>query len=94
MAVTASLAIAATLAEGPRPLPLAVLTGLGGQGMFFWFRVLWGLAVPLSLAVMALHCARQRSNQSATGILYVLVVGTFIGEITGYYLTITTGVPL
>jgi hypothetical protein len=45
------------------------------------------------LAAMALHCARQRSNQSATGILYVVVVGTFIGEITGYYLLVTTGMP-
>ena len=49
--------------------------------------------MPLVLAAMALHCARQRSNQSATGILYVVVVGTFIGEITGYYLLVTTGLP-
>ena len=53
----------------------------------------WGLVIPLALAVMSLHCARQRSNQSATGILYVLVVGTFIGEITAYYLAVTTGIP-
>lgn len=76
------------------PQPLQLLTGFGGQGMFFWFRLLWGLLVPSTLSLMALHCARQRSNQSATGILYVLVVGTFIGEVTGYYLTVTTGVPV
>jgi hypothetical protein len=62
--------------------------------VFFWFRILWGLAIPLALAVMSLHCARHRSNQSATGILYVLVVGTLIGEITAFYLTVTTGVPV
>jgi hypothetical protein len=93
---TLGAAVAAASSVGPAvvPHPLRVLTGFEGQGMFFWFRLLWGLAVPLSLAVMALHCARQRSNQSATGILYVLVVGTLIGEVTGYYLTLTTGVPV
>jgi hypothetical protein len=93
-AVGASLAVAFGVNELVEPHPLRVLTGLGGQGIFFWFRLLWGLAIPLALAVMALHCARQRSNQSATGILYVLVVGAFIGEITGSYLSVTTGVPV
>ena len=93
-AVAASLAVAARVNELVEPHPLRVLTGLGGQGIFFWFRLLWGLAIPLALAVMALQCARQRSNQSATGILYVLVVGAFIGEITGSYLSVTTGVPV
>jgi hypothetical protein len=92
--VGASLAVAASVDELIEPHPLRVLVSFGGQGIFFWFRALWGLAIPLVLALMALHCARQRSNQSATGILYVLVVGTFIGEITGYYLSVTTGVPV
>jgi hypothetical protein len=92
--VGASLAVAASVPELIEPHPLRVLVSFGGQGIFFWFRVLWGLAIPLILSLMALHCARQRSNQSATGILYVLVVGTFIGEITGYYLAVTTGVPV
>jgi hypothetical protein len=72
----------------------SLLTGFTGQGMFFWFRVLWGLAIPLTLGILSLHCARQRSNQSATGILYVVVVGAFIGELTAYYLIVTTGVPV
>lgn len=94
LAVGATLAVAAGVNDLVEPHPLRVLTGLGGQGIFFWFRVLWGLGIPLALALMALHCARQRSNQSATGILYVLVVGAFIGEITGAYLAVTTGVPV
>jgi len=93
-AVAASLIVASGVGELVEPHPLRVLAGFEGQGVFFWFRLLWGLAIPLALAVMALHCARQRSNQSATGILYVLVVGAFIGEITGYYLSVTTGVPV
>jgi hypothetical protein len=94
LTVGATLALAAAVNELVEPHPLRVLTSFAGQGVFFWFRLLWGLTIPLVLAVMALHCARQRSNQSATGILYVLVVGAFIGEITGYYLSLTTGVPV
>jgi hypothetical protein len=94
LAVGASLVAASGVGELVEPHPLRVLAGFEGQGIFFWFRLLWGLAVPLALAAMALHCARQRSNQSATGILYVLVVGAFIGEITGFYLSVTPGVPV
>jgi len=76
------------------PHPWEMLVDLGGQGMFFWFRVLWGLVIPLLLALMSLHCARNHSNQSATGILYVLLMGSIIGEITALYLSVTTGVPV
>jgi hypothetical protein len=62
--------------------------------MFLWIRVLWGLVGSLLLTAMALHCAIRQSNQSATGILYVMLVGAFIGEITAYYLMLTTGVPV
>jgi hypothetical protein len=94
LSVAVSVWVAAGVDELVEPHPLRVLAGFSGQGVFFWFRVLWGLAIPLALAMMSLHCARQRSNQSATGILYVLVVGAFIGEITAYYLSVTTGVPV
>ena len=94
VSVAASLAVAAGVDALVEPHPLRVLASFGGQGIFFWFRLLWGLAIVLPLTLMALHCARQRSNQSATGILYVVVVGAFIGEITAYYLSVTTGVPI
>ncbi len=94
--VTVAASVGAALGVEPlaEPHPWRLLAAFDGQGMFFWFRVLWGLVIPLALAVMSLHCARQRSNQSATGILYVLVVGSLIGEITAFYLTVTTGVPV
>ncbi len=92
-ALGGTLAAAVSVDQLVEPNPWRVLTSVEGQGMFFWFRLAWGLVIPLALAVMSLHCARQRSNQSATGILYVLVVGTFIGEITAYYLAVTTGIP-
>jgi len=94
LAVGASLAVAATVDPAIAPQPLEMVIGFGGQGMFFWFRILWGLAMPLLLGWMSLDCARRQANQSATGILYVLLVGSFIGDITGLYLTLSTGVPL
>ncbi len=93
-AVGWGLASAAGVDPMTSPHPMRLLTGFAAEGMFFWFRVFWGLVIPLLLALMSLHCARNQSNQSATGILYVLVVGTFIGEITALYLTLSVGVPV
>jgi hypothetical protein len=92
--VAAALLLTARVGAALDPHPWRLLTGFGGEGPFFWFRLLWGLVLPLALALMSLHCARRRANQSATGILYVLVVGVFIGEITAYYLMLATGVPV
>jgi hypothetical protein len=49
-----------------------------------WLPVRWGLGfvAPLVLAWMAREAAKIRSTQSATGILYVVVVFCFLGELT------------
>ena len=94
IAFGASLWSAAAVPLLTEPQPWRMLTSFEGEAMFFWIRLLWGLVGPLLLGSMALHCARRQSNQSATGILYVLVVGAFLGEITAYYLTLSTGVPV
>lgn len=48
-----------------------------------WLPVRWGIGfiVPLVLAWMAWQSARIRSTQSATGILYVVVIFVFLGEL-------------
>jgi hypothetical protein len=53
-----------------------------------WLPVRWvvGLAWPLVLCWMAWQTARIRSTQSATGILYVVVIFCFLGELTGQLL--------
>jgi hypothetical protein len=50
--------------------------------------VRWGIGflVPLILAGMAWQTTRIRSTQSSTGILYVVVVFVFLGELTGLVL--------
>jgi hypothetical protein len=55
-----------------------------GNDLLLWlpFRWLVGFALPLGLGWMAWQCARIRSTQSATGILYVVVIFCFLGELT------------
>lgn len=50
--------------------------------------VRWGIGfvVPLVLGIMAWQTAKIRSTQSATGILYVIVILTFLGELVGQVL--------
>ena len=59
-----------------------------GNDVLLWLPVRWGvgLLAPLVLGGMAWQTARLRSTQSATGILYVVVIVCFLGELTGQVL--------
>jgi len=59
-----------------------------GNDTLLWLPVRWlvGFAGPLVLGWMAWQSARIRSTQSATGILYVVVVLCFLGELTSLLL--------
>jgi hypothetical protein len=61
-----------------------------------WLPIRWGLGFggPLILGWMARSAALIRSTQSATGILYVVVVLTILGELTSQLLTTETGFSL
>jgi hypothetical protein len=50
---------------------------------FVWLQYLMGFAAPLVLGYLALRLTRERSFQSATGMLYLCVAFIFIGEILG-----------
>ncbi len=58
-----------------------------------WLPVRWGvgLLAPLVLGWMAREAAKIRSTQSATGILYVVVICCFLGELTSQLLFSHTG---
>jgi hypothetical protein len=84
-------------------LALALWSSTAGPSAFtleneaaLWLPVRWGLGLvgPLVLGVMAWQTARIRSTQSATGILYVVVIFCFLGELTGQLLQSTTGYAL
>jgi hypothetical protein len=83
---------------------------LAGAGLWYWTgepalvnleTALWlvprwglGFAGPLALGWMAWETAKIRSTQSATGILYVVVIFCFLGELTGQLLLAKTGIPM
>jgi hypothetical protein len=66
---------------GPAP-------GSLGDDTVLWLPLRWGLGFvgPLVLGWMAWQAARIRSTQSATGILYVVVIFCFLGELTSQLL--------
>jgi hypothetical protein len=64
------------------------------DGFFFWSRVTWGLLAPLLLAPFVVKTARMRSNQAATGLLYVGLVFVLVGELLAAYLTRRSGLPV
>src|SRR5439155_10187054 len=68
--------------QAERPLPLtAVLRELMvGQAMFFWPRILFGVLVPVILAVMIRSTVQIRHTQAATGLLYLAEVALLFGE--------------
>jgi hypothetical protein len=74
----------AALALWTREHELSNLTG----DALLWLPVRWlvGLAAPAALTWMAWQTARIRSTQSATGILYVVVIFCFLGEVTAQLL--------
>jgi hypothetical protein len=59
----------------------------------YWLPLRWAMSFlgPLLFGWMAWQSARIRSTQSATGILYVVVVLCFLGELTGQLLLNETG---
>lgn len=64
------------------------------DGIFFWQRVLFGLAGPALLSWLTWETAKIRSTQSATGILYVDFFTVVVGEVLAKYLLLATRVPV
>jgi hypothetical protein len=64
--------------------------------LLIWLPARWllGLLGPLALGWMAWETARIRSMQSATGILYVVVIVCYLGELTSQLLLEKTGLLL
>ena len=58
-----------------------------------WLPLRWGLGLllPVLLGAMTWQTMRLRNTQSATGILYIVVVFCFLGELTGQLLLHATG---
>jgi hypothetical protein len=63
-------------------------------GIFFWQRILFGLAGPGLLSYLTWETAKIQSTQSATGILYVDFFTVIVGEVLASYLLLSTTIPL
>ncbi len=63
------------------------------EGVMIAARLLMGLFVPIIMTWMALQCVRLRSNQSATGILYVSSTMMLVGEFLGLALAGAHALP-
>jgi protein NrfD len=64
------------------------------DGIFFWQRVLFGLAGPAVLSYLTYETAKIRSTQSATGILYVDFFTVVVGEVLAKYIVLATHVAV
>jgi hypothetical protein len=67
---------------------------LSVDGIFFWQRVLFGLAGPAVLSYLTWETAKIRATQSATGILYVDFFTVVVGEVLAKYIVLATHVPV
>jgi hypothetical protein len=67
---------------------------LSTAGIFFWQRVLFGLAGPILLSYLTWETAKIRATQSATGILYVDFFAVIVGEVLAKYLWLATHVAV
>lgn len=67
---------------------IAPLWSVRGDLFFFLMRGLWGLALPLVLAVLTFRCVQAKANQAATGLLYVTEISVLFGELFAAYLMI------
>ncbi len=92
-AAARAILLGAAIAVNPRPDGLEALLSLDRDALFFLFRVVWGLAGPLALSYFIWRTAELKSNQAATGLLYVALVFVLIGELLSSYLTVATGFP-
>ena len=73
-----------------------VWPGLAGGTALLWLVLRWtaGICGPLILAVMVWRILRYRNTQAATGVLFVGVIVTFIGELSATLVSRELHVPL
>jgi hypothetical protein len=88
------LALATAYAANPIGGPSFRRYIMSVDGIFFWQRILFGLAGPAVLSYLTWETAKIRSTQSATGILYVDFFSVVVGEVLAKYIVLATHVPV
>jgi len=92
----ATMLVSLIVLEVEQSLPLtAVLRELMiGKAMFFWPRILFGVLVPVILALMIRSTVKIRHTQAATGLLYLAVVALLFGEFFSKFLLFEVNIAL
>jgi len=81
-------------AEQSLPLTAIMRELMVGQALFFWPRILFGVLVPVVLAVMIRSTVKLRHTQAATGLLYLAVVALLFGEFFSKFLLFEVNIAL
>ncbi len=83
---------------GPAAPYLVEGTTLGDGYMYNWLfismRYLWGYAAPIILSFFTYRLCQLKSNQSATGVLYIIEFFVIVGELISIYLMAKHGLAL
>lgn len=64
------------------------------NGFFLFFALLFGTILPLGVCLLALRTIAIRSTQSATGLLYIVVISVIMGDLFYKYYALQYGLPL
>jgi protein NrfD len=95
--LTRFLSVAIAIRVVTVAVTLAVPSGISralGAGLFFWPRVLFGVAAPIVLAAMIWNTVKIHHTQAATGFLYLAVVALLFGEFFSKFLLFEIRLPL
>jgi hypothetical protein len=71
-------------------------SNLHGDSTWIWLTLRWiaGVGGPILVWQMTQRILAYKNTQAATGVLFVGVILTLLGELTGTLLLVTTGYPL
>ena len=94
-----AMAVAVVLQMAVSAFGVATLVSTSDQPQVSWWlllalRWLFGLFGVMALVIMAWKTLQIPNTQSATGILYVAVIGVFAGELLGLLLSADVGIAL
>jgi len=93
LAKGALLLVTALVRGWPPPSQGWMIALLLPPGLFYPVRVGIGVVAPLLLSPLVWRTARMQSTQSATGILYAVLVFVLIGELCARFLQMQTVLP-
>jgi len=92
--LTMLISLVVLQAEQSLPLTAIMRELMVGQALFFWPRILFGVLVPVVLALMIRSTVKVRHTQAATGLLYLAVVALLFGEFFSKFLLFEVNIAL